>query len=417
MTALGPPVRIHAGKAPAAAGAGPPPALGDAAPTWIGDDALPRRAAPRPRGRRRNSTGGVLDGVTILDLTRILPGPLAGRHLAELGADVTKIEPPGGEEGYAIPFMYLEGNRSKSSIEIDLRDEAGRKQFRGARARSGRRDRERARRGVGRDGARGGRPPRAQPAPDLRAAKGYGLEGPYAGLRAFEHVLQAMTGMQMTQGGSGAPRMMTIPASDYASPLYLSIGILCSLFAGRRSDTWPTVSASLAVAASVYEAEHLTRIDGTRAVRDDVGDDLHGPSADRHIYRLADGWVTVFAVSPESARHARGGPRRRPDRRPGARGRVARPVGGRRGRRAHGGRRPRGPERRAPGGRLRSPGRGVRPAGHASSTRRSAGWCRSGSPTPSPATARGCAAPRPASPVTSRCGPPRSPARSPADEI
>ena len=296
VTALGPPVRIHAEGT--GLPAGPPPALGDAAPTWIGD--APFLAAPRRDPAGGANDGGVLDGVTILDLTRILPGPLAGRHLAELGADVTKIEPPGGEEGYAIPFMYLEGNRSKSAIEIDLRDEAGRKQFREL-AREADVVIENARAGVwDAMGLGEGDLHALNPHLIYARAKGYGLEGPYAGLRAFEHVLQAMTGMQMTQGGSGAPRMMTIPASDYASPLYLSIGILCSLFAGRRSDTWPTVSASLAVAASVYEAEHLTRIDGTRAARDDVGDDLHGPSADRHIYRLADGWVTVFAVSPES---------------------------------------------------------------------------------------------------------------------
>ena len=93
--------------------------------------------------------------------------------------------------------------------------------------------------------------------------------------------------------------MMTIPAADYAAPLYLSIGILCSLFCGRRDDAWPTVSASLAVAASVYEAEHLTRIDGSPAVQDDVGDDLRGPQSVQHIYPVIDGWVTIFAVSPE----------------------------------------------------------------------------------------------------------------------
>ena len=208
----------------------------------------------------------MLSGVTILDLTRILPGPLAGRHLAELGADVTKIEPPGGEEGYAIPFMYLEGNRSKSSLEIDLRADEGRRQFRDL-ARHADVVIENARAGVW-DGMGLGEDDLHELNPRLvyARAKGFGVEGPYAGLRAFEHVLQAMSGIQMTQGGSGAPRMMTIPASDYASPLYLAIGILCSLFEGRRNDTWPTVSASLAVAASVYEAEHLTQIDGKPAV-------------------------------------------------------------------------------------------------------------------------------------------------------
>ena len=269
---------------------------GGASPTWL---AAERFLASRPDDVEWDSDGGVLDGVTVLDLTRILPGPLAGRLLAELGAQVTKIEPPDGEQGYDIPFMYLEGNRSKSSVEIDLGDERGRKKFRELardadvvieNARAGVWDRM----GLGEDDLHA-----LDPRLIYARSKGYGVDGFHARLRAYEHVLQAMTGIQTTQGGSGAPRMMTIPASDYASPLYLSIGILCSLFSGRRDDAWPTVSASLAVAASVYEAEHLTRIDGTAAVRDEVGDDLRGPRGDQHISPVADGWVTIFAVSPE----------------------------------------------------------------------------------------------------------------------
>src|SRR5665213_4133058 len=105
----------------------------------------------------------------------------------------------------------------------------------------------------------------------MRISTGFGVEGPYSKLRAFEHVIQAMTGMQMTQGGSGPPRMMTVPACDYAAPIFLSIGILCSLLRGRRTGQGATVDASLAVAASVYEAEQLAVVADSPAVRDDVG--------------------------------------------------------------------------------------------------------------------------------------------------
>ena len=128
VTALGPPVRVHTAGRDDDRSAGAPPALGDAAPAWLTTE---RFLAARPDDAAGElSEGGVLDGVTILDLTRILPGPLAGRLLAELGAQVTKVEPPGGEQGYDVPFMYLEGNRSKSVVEIDLGDERGRKEFR-----------------------------------------------------------------------------------------------------------------------------------------------------------------------------------------------------------------------------------------------------------------------------------------------
>jgi crotonobetainyl-CoA:carnitine CoA-transferase CaiB-like acyl-CoA transferase len=299
VAALGPPIPPVAADAGTAADAGPPPALGTAGATWCDDDrfgpdrsdiAAPDRPAP------------VLDGVTVIDLTRILPGPLTGRVLAELGATVIKVEPPGGEEGYramtgGVPFMYVEGNRSKQSVELDLQDEEGREQFRRLvrhadvvveNARAGVWDAL----GIGEADLR-----QVNPALVYARTKGYGVEGPSAGLRAFEHVLQAVTGIQITQGGSGPPRMMTVPACDYAAPLYLAIGVLTGLLTGRRSGAWPTVTASLASAASVYQAEHLVRIDGEPSTPDDVGPDLRGPDAARRIYQAADGWVTVFAPS------------------------------------------------------------------------------------------------------------------------
>jgi formyl-CoA transferase len=242
---------------------------------------------------------GPLDGVTVLDLTRILPGPLTGRLLAELGADVVKIEPPGGEQGYAVAFMYLEGNRSKRSQALDLTLEDGRRAFLEM-ASTADVVVENARAGVW-DGLGIGEAQLREKNPALiyARAKGFGLDGPYARLRAFEHVLQAMTGMQRTQGGAGPPRMMTVPACDYAAPVYLAIGIVCGLLARRRGVEGHTVTSSLAAAASVYEAEHLTCIEPSRRVIDSAGPDLRGPDATRRIYRVVDGWVLVLAGTPE----------------------------------------------------------------------------------------------------------------------
>jgi crotonobetainyl-CoA:carnitine CoA-transferase CaiB-like acyl-CoA transferase len=291
LTVVGPPVRMAAGER----GTGlPPPALADSTANWAHAQCFSDNIPARDPGP---ADAGVLADLTVLDLTRILPGPLTGRHLAELGATVIKVEPPGGEEGYSIPFMYLEGNRSKTSVAIDLKDPAGREQFRdlvrGAdvvieNARAGVWDRL----GLGEDDLR-----RLNPDIIYARSKGYGIEGPFAELRAFEHVIQAMTGIQMTQGGSGPPRMMTVPACDYAAPLYLGMGILYGLLSGRRTGNWPGVDASLAVAASVYEAEYLSRVEGAPAVQDDVGPDLQGPDFGRRLYAVEDGWIVVFAAT------------------------------------------------------------------------------------------------------------------------
>ena len=78
-----------------------------------------------------------LDGIRVIDASRILAGPWAGQQLADLGAEVIKIEPPGGDETrrWGPPWhgewstYFLSANRGKSFAEIDLKSEAGRCEF------------------------------------------------------------------------------------------------------------------------------------------------------------------------------------------------------------------------------------------------------------------------------------------------
>ncbi len=77
---------------------------------------------------RRDGTGASrarLAGHRIVDLSSFWAGPLAARLLAELGADVVKVEPPGGEGGFqlmpVLPNIYVDGNRSKRGLVLDLR--------------------------------------------------------------------------------------------------------------------------------------------------------------------------------------------------------------------------------------------------------------------------------------------------------
>src|SRR5688500_20171013 len=75
-----------------------------------------------------------LAGLRVLDLSRVLAGPLAGQILADLGAEVLKVEPPGGDDtrGWGPPFQgpmaaYFQScNRGKASLLLDLRSELGR---------------------------------------------------------------------------------------------------------------------------------------------------------------------------------------------------------------------------------------------------------------------------------------------------
>ena len=79
----------------------------------------------RRPGRRHGGEQGALGGHRIIDLSSFWAGPLASRLLAELGADVVKVEPPGGEGGFqmmpVLPNIYVDANRSKRGIVLDLK--------------------------------------------------------------------------------------------------------------------------------------------------------------------------------------------------------------------------------------------------------------------------------------------------------
>ena len=79
----------------------------------------------------------VLEDIKVVDASRILAGPWAGQQLAELGADVIKIEPPGGDETRRwgppwfgeISTYFLSANRGKRYLQLDLKSEEGREIF------------------------------------------------------------------------------------------------------------------------------------------------------------------------------------------------------------------------------------------------------------------------------------------------
>src|ERR1051326_6967648 len=90
-----------------------------------------KRAPIEPPSRRRaaeppqNRVGSPLDGIRVLDLSTGIAGPLAGMLLADFGADVIKVEPPGGDPGRALPGFAV-WNRNKRSIVIDAETDSGR---------------------------------------------------------------------------------------------------------------------------------------------------------------------------------------------------------------------------------------------------------------------------------------------------
>jgi formyl-CoA transferase len=189
-----------------------------------------------------------LSGVVILDLSKVLAGPLCTQYLADLGANVIKVEPTeGGDDTRAWPplvaagseqdgAMFLSGNRNKKSLSLDLKAPAGRKIVKRL-ARSADIFIESFSTGVA---ARLGVDYRAIRRENPRiiyvSVSGYGRSGPLAHLPGYDAMLQAFSGMMALTGeeGSGPIRIGFSPL-DQASALHAAIGALAALH--RRSLT------------------------------------------------------------------------------------------------------------------------------------------------------------------------------------
>ncbi len=182
---------------------------------------------------------GPLAGVRILDVTRILSGPFGSQVLADLGADVVKVEDPvKGDETRGYPPFYPKGvshyfaaiNRNKQSVAVDLRRPEGQQVVRrlvGAadvlleNFRPGRM----AAWGLGYDDVRA-----ANPRIIYCSISGFGPDGPLSGRVAFDIVTQAMAGAMSINGQpDGDPLRLGLPIGDLIGGLNAALGILAAL--------------------------------------------------------------------------------------------------------------------------------------------------------------------------------------------
>jgi crotonobetainyl-CoA:carnitine CoA-transferase CaiB-like acyl-CoA transferase len=243
---------------------------------------------------------GSLDGLVVLDLTTHLSGPFCGMQLADLGADVIKIESPQGDsmrgappfiEGESAPFMLW--NRNKRGIRLDLKDAGDLETFwqlvDGADVvlenfRPG----VMKRLGLGWE-ALSARNPRLV----LGSISGFGQTGPYAGRGGFDLMIQAMSGlMSVTGPKDGPPYRIPLAISDVGAGLYLTIGILAALQARQASGKGQWVETSLleaTVSLGVYEAANYFA-NGKRPAK--LGQ-AHRGSSPYQVFQTSDGWLTI----------------------------------------------------------------------------------------------------------------------------
>lgn len=191
-----------------------------------------------------------LAGVRVLDLTRVLAGPVATRFLAGLGADVLRIDPPDWDEDAVVPEVTL----GKRCAGLDLRHEPDRDRLRDLLRRA---DvlvhgyRPGALDGLGLDAAT-----RRDLAPALVdvSLDAYGWTGPWAGRRGFDSLVQMSTGIAhagMTDAGADHPVPLPVQALDHATGYLLAAAALTGLVARRTGQGTTTARLSLARTAAL----------------------------------------------------------------------------------------------------------------------------------------------------------------------
>jgi crotonobetainyl-CoA:carnitine CoA-transferase CaiB-like acyl-CoA transferase len=182
---------------------------------------------------------GPLAGVKVLDLTTVIMGPCATQILGDLGADVIKIEQPGGDSmrwiGPArhdgMGPLYLQANRNKRSVLLDLKTEDGRKALLALVPEADLLVYNIRPQGMKRLGLDYETLSAINPRLIYCAAVGYGSGGPGAGKAVYDDLMQAAAGVASAFGRvDGAPRYAPVNICDRVVGLYLTIAVISALY-------------------------------------------------------------------------------------------------------------------------------------------------------------------------------------------
>ncbi|MCC7483415.1 MAG: CoA transferase [Burkholderiales bacterium] len=240
-----------------------------------------------------------LEGVRIIEVGHMLMGPYCGLLLADLGAEVIKIEPPGGDIARAISphwvgphnTYFASLNRNKRSAVLDLATREG-QQALGALAREAHALVTNLRPSAIRKlGLTYESLARHNAKLVCVALTGYGLDGPHAGNPAYDYVIQALTGvMALTGEPDGPPAKTGYSAVDNAAGIMGAVGLLAKLVEGRGGQVDIAMFDVMLSQFNYLAAAWLNA--GEPAARQPLS--AHPYIVPAQIFRTADGWLTLF---------------------------------------------------------------------------------------------------------------------------
>lgn len=256
----------------------------------------PAGPAHAVRGAVGDGSKGPLSGIRVIDLGNFIAGPFASKHLADYGADVIKIEPPGGLANLTGLRNVWVSNRGKRSISVDMKAPEG--------AAITRRLCENA--DVVHHNFRLGVAERLNLDPaSLRESRAdlvtlqtraYGAAGPKAARPGFDMVMQALSGHEVRAGGQGnKPMWYRSALLDFATGTLGAIAILVGLYNRARTGQGADADSSLLNTALFMMSELIQTSDGEFAGAPVLNEERTGVHPAEQLYQTRNGWIAVAA--------------------------------------------------------------------------------------------------------------------------
>ncbi|SAH99505.1 acyl-CoA transferase [Bordetella ansorpii] len=252
-------------------------------------------------------TGGPLSGLKVIEIAHVMAGPVGGLLLADMGADVIKVERlPGGDDtrrttppeihGESASFMII--NRNKRGIAVDLKDPAGVEVVRRLIATAdvvleNYRPGTLEKLGLGYESLR-------EQNPGLIYCKitGFGTNGPYATRAGYDLISQGMSGlMSMTGEAPGRPPVkLGVPVGDVTAGILAATGILAAYIRRLTTGRGQFVDTSLLEASVVHTYWPAALALATGVSAGPMGS-AHPVAAPYQAFPTQDGWINVGAIS------------------------------------------------------------------------------------------------------------------------
>jgi crotonobetainyl-CoA:carnitine CoA-transferase CaiB-like acyl-CoA transferase len=253
-----------------------------------------------------------LAGLKVLELARILAGPWAGQILADLGAEVTKVESPAGDDTrtWGPPFVdYPDGghdaayyhacNRGKSSVVLDFTTPEGQAEVRRLAADSDVLIENFKVGGLAKYGLDHASLSAINPRLIYCSITGFGQDGPYAARPGYDFIIQGISGMMdLTGEPDGAPQKIGVAMADIATGLYAVIGIQAALIQREKTGRGQQIDLALLDTMTGVLANQAANYFASGVTPPRVGN-AHMNVSPYAVFPTSDGWF-ILAVGNDA---------------------------------------------------------------------------------------------------------------------